>query len=155
MLSTKLDRARRTLDKHIAAYRSALSEPSPPKGWLRAIRTAIGMTGQQYADRLKIAWQSMADLEKSEAAGTISINSLKKAAEALNCRLVYAVVPASTLEEMVETRSRELARSALSRVDQTMLLEAQATPADDFEERLVDYIDSHLRDGDLWSNDAA
>ena len=79
MPSTKLKRAQRALDKQLSS-----SRPAPPKvGWIRAVRDALGMTGQQLASRLGVTWQSMADLEKSEAAGTITLNSLTKAAAAM------------------------------------------------------------------------
>jgi len=152
VLSQKNKRARRALDTQIQTYRSATRQPVPTRGWLRAIRDAIGMSGQQYADRLGVAWQSMADLEASEASGTITLNSLRRAAAALNCRLVYAIVPdASSLEEVVNARAREIALRDLSRVDQTMRLEGQESPADTVETRLDDYIAEHVRDGDLWS----
>jgi predicted DNA-binding mobile mystery protein A len=154
MLSTRKRQARRALDKRLELYESMRAEPASPKGWLRAIREAIGMSGQQYASRLQVAWQSMDDLEKSEAAGTITLNSLRKAAEALGCRLVYAIVPATgSLEEMVERRARDIARAALERVNQTMLLEGQALPSEELEEQIADYIDNHVRDGDLWRSD--
>ncbi|MBI4923889.1 MAG: mobile mystery protein A [Devosia nanyangense] len=152
MLSQKNKRARRALDAHIEAYRPAAGRPIPSRGWLRAIRDAIGMSGQQYADRLGVAWQSMADLEASEAGGTITLNSLRKAAAALNCRLVYAIVPdATSLEDMVNERAREIALSDLSRVVQTMRLEDQESAPDTLEARLNDQIAEHVRDGDLWS----
>jgi predicted DNA-binding mobile mystery protein A len=155
MLSIKKRQARRALDKHLGGYRPLLTTPMPAKGWLRAIREAIGMTGQQYASRLRVAWQSMDDLEKSEAAGTITINSLRRAAEALDCRLVYAVIPsADSLEQLVARRAREIALSALKRVNQTMLLEDQASSPESLEAQVADYIESQVRDADLWSGDA-
>ena len=152
MLSPKNRRARAALDRQLAAYRSAYGQATPPRGWLRAIRDAIGMNGQQFANRLGVTWQSMSDLEASEAAGTITLNSLKKAAAALNGRLVYAILPdAASLDEMVNQRAAQIARRDLSRVGQTMRLEDQETATDTLDERLDDQIAEHVRDGDLWS----
>ncbi len=148
MLSTKLRQARRALDKQLQTQNPV----APRKGWLAAIRQSIGMSGQQFADRLGVAWQSMDDLEKSEAAGTITVNSLRRAAAVLDCTLVYAVVPrAGSLEAMVRARSRELALEALARSGQTMLLEDQAAGADQLESSIEDYIDDNVRDADLWA----
>ena len=156
MLSVKRRQARRALDKHLDAYRSLLGTSPPTKGWLRSIRDAIGMTAQQYASRRGVASQSMEDLEKSEAAGTITINSLRRAAEALDCQLVYAILPATGgLEQMVASRAREIALSALKRINQTMLLEDQALPPESLEAQIADYIESHVRDGDLWRGNAS
>lgn len=111
------------------------------------------MTGQQLADRLGVAWQTMGDLEKSEAAGTATLNSLRKAAAALDCQLIYALVPnAGSLETLVDTRARQLALAALSRANQTMTLENQATLPEDLEHRIADYIRDHLRDRELWAD---
>lgn len=155
MLSVKKRQARRALDKYFEDYRPILAAQMPAKGWLRAIREAIGMTARQYASRLGVASQSMEDLEKSEAAGTITINSLRRAAEALDCRLVYAVIPREgSLEQMVARQAREIALSALKRVNQTMLLEDQALTTESLESRIDDYIESHVRDGDLWRGNA-
>lgn len=110
------------------------------------------MNGQQFADRLGMAWQSMDDLEKSEAAGTASLNSIRKGAAALNCRLVYAIVPnTGSLDELVNQRARALALSDVARVDQTMRLEDQAVPPGFHEDAVADYIVEHIRDRDLWS----
>ena len=148
MLTSKLRRAQRALDKQLSSQR-----PSVPKaGWLSAIREAIGMSGQQYADRLGVAWQSMDDFEKSEKAGTITVNSLRKAAAALDCQLVYAVVPnAASFEELVNQRARQIALAALARTGQTMLLEDQAQASGEAAQMIEEYIDDHIRDGDLWA----
>ena len=148
MLSSKSRRAQRALDKQLSSPRPVV----PKSGWLKAIREAIGMSGQQYANRLNVAWQSMDDIEKSEKAGTISLNSLRKAAAALDCQLVYAVVPnASSLEIQVNQQARKIALAALERVNQTMLLEDQAGSPAELEHRIEEYIDDHIRDGDLWA----
>ena len=120
---------------------------------MKAIREAIGMSGQQFANRLAVAWQSMDGLEKSEANGTVTLNTLRKAAEALDCRLVYALVPnAPSLEALVNNRARQIALAALSNVTQTMLLEGQASSEADLEQRIKEYINDHVRDSDLWAN---
>lgn len=148
MLSSKLRQAQRALDGKLQSSGAA----TPRGGWISAVRAAIGMTGQQLADRLGVAWQSMDDLEKSEAAGTITLNSLSKAAAAMDCKLVYALVPnAGSLETLVEQRSRQVASSALARINQTMLLEDQSVSAEEMEHRIADYIKDHLRDRDLWN----
>ena len=68
---------------------------------MRAIREAHGMTGVQFARRLRIRPQSAEAVEKSEANGTIQLQSLRRAAEALDCTLVYALVPKTSLEGVV------------------------------------------------------
>jgi predicted DNA-binding mobile mystery protein A len=122
----------------------------PPKGWIRAIRDALSMSGVQLAKRLKVSPQTVEAMEKSEAAGTIQLNTLRRAAEALDCTLVYALIPRTSLENTVKNRARQIANAALARVSHTMKLEDQDTGDDDLEARIEDYI-RHIKDRDLWN----
>lgn len=150
MLSTAKRTARRRLDDKLKDFQSLRTVPRPPKGWLRAIREALGMSGVQFARRLGVSWQSMDDLEKSEAAGTIGLDTLRRAAAALDCTVVYALVPNTSLEQAVVERARNLALATLARVDQTMALEDQRVTRPNREELIADYIRDHVRDRDLW-----
>ncbi len=150
MLSSAKRMARRRLDVKLDELRMLQRIGLPPRGWLRAIRDALGMSGTQFARRLGVSWQSMDDLEKSEAAGTIGLDTLRRAAAALDCSLVYAIVPTRPLEALVEERARALAKAALARVDQTMRLEGQRVTHVDQDELIEDYIRDHLRDRDVW-----
>lgn len=123
----------------------------PPKGWARAIRDAIGMTGGQLGRRLGMTAQAVVSLERSEASGKIQLNTLRRAAEAMDCVLVYALVPNTSLTEMVDRRARELALRALRRVSHSMALEDQQVDRD-LEKRIQTYIDTALRDRDLWES---
>jgi len=115
----------RQLDSRFTALRPLADSPRPPKGWLRAIRDALGMTSAQLAQRLGIAQPSVVELEQSEARGTITLKTLKRTAEALGCRLVYALVPLQPLSEIVQSRASEVADRKLASVAQTMRLEDQ------------------------------
>jgi len=150
MLTAARRIARRRLDEKYVFTQSLRTLERPAKGWIKVIRDALGMTGAQFAKRLGIAWQSMDDLERSEAAGTIQLDKLRRAAEALDCTLVYAIIPNGSLEAMVEARARAIATAAIGRVDQTMALEDHRVTRDDNEHLIEDYIHQHIRDRDLW-----
>jgi predicted DNA-binding mobile mystery protein A len=143
-------RARHRLDERLRALKPTDRFLPPPKGWIKAIREALGMTGAQFAKRLHVRQQAVEALEKSEAAGTIRLNTLRRAAEALDCRLVYALVPNNSLEELIGARAREIALRDLGRVAHTMGLEAQATGDADLEARIEAYIRDELKERDLW-----
>jgi predicted DNA-binding mobile mystery protein A len=145
------NRARKRLDERLLALKPESRFDPPPRGWVRAIREAIGMTGVQFARRSGIRPQNVGALEKSEATGTIELKTLRQAAEALDCRLVYALVPNSSLESSVNERARKIALRDLGRVAHTMALEAQGTGDADLEERIRAYIQDTLRDRDLWN----
>ncbi len=142
--------ARQRLDKRLSAFKPESRLAVPPKGWIRAIRDALGMSALQLGTRIGVKPQSVADLEKSEAYGTIQLKTLRKAAEALDCTLVYALVPNSSLEDAVQTRAREIARKELARIGHTMDLEAQGLSHADRETQVDDYVREHLRERDLW-----
>jgi predicted DNA-binding mobile mystery protein A len=149
MKATIRNRARDRLDKKFEALRPLDRFAMPPKGWIRAIRDAIGMTGAQLGRRVGNSPQGIVGLERSEAAGTIQLNTLRRAAEAMECVLVYAIIPKTSLADMVNSRAREIARRALQRVSHSMALEDQQVDRD-MELRIQTYIETALRDRDLW-----
>jgi predicted DNA-binding mobile mystery protein A len=126
--------ARKHLDEVLALYQAAAGQPRPPRGWVRAIRDALGMSSRQLAARMGLKQPTITALEKSEEMETVSLKTLRQAAEALNCQLVYALVPKATLEETVKARARELADEHLARAHHTMRLENQALRARDLAE---------------------
>lgn len=67
-----------------------------------------------------LAQSTIIALEKGEAAGTVTLNTLREAAEALNSQLVYALAPRTSLTDMVQQRGRALARKKLARVRHTL-----------------------------------
>ena len=89
-------------------------------------------------------------MEKSEAAAKIRIETLRRAADALDCNLVYALVPRQGLQHVVEERARNIALNHLSRVSHTMAMEDQAVGNDDLEMRIGDFVESSLRERDIW-----
>jgi len=151
MKSAIRDRARDRLDTKLAVFKPLDRFARPPKGWIRAIRDAIGMTGGQLGRRLGMTAQGVVSLERSEASGKIQLNTLRRAAEAMDCILVYAVVPDTSLTDMVDRRAREIALRALRRVSHSMALEDQQVDRD-LEKRVQTYIETALRDRDLWES---
>jgi len=143
-------KARQRLDARLLLLKPTDRFQVPPKGWIKAIREALGMTGVQFARRLNVKPQSIDALEKSEANGTIKIETLRRAAEALDCTLVYALVPNGALEDAVRMRARKIALRDLGRVAHTMKLEAQGTADADLEARIDAYIRDTLRERNLW-----
>jgi predicted DNA-binding mobile mystery protein A len=103
----------------------------PPAGWIKAARTALGMTLQQIGKKAGMTRQSVLALEKREREGTISLRALQEAAAAMDMHLVYGFVPnAGSLEALIEQRALELATHVVMRTHQTMLLENQSNSED-------------------------
>jgi predicted DNA-binding mobile mystery protein A len=143
-------KARERLDKKLIHLQPVNQYQVPHKGWIRAIREALGMSGVQLAQRLGVSAQTANALEKSEVNATIKLETLRKAAESLNCTLVYALVPKSSLEQTVHVRAKMIAIRAINSVSQTMKLEDQSVSADTSDQQIEDYIQNVLKERDIW-----
>jgi predicted DNA-binding mobile mystery protein A len=102
----------------------------PAGGWLKAIRVAIGMPSTYAARRLGITARSFREFEENEAAGTITLKTLRRAADAIDCELVYALVPrVGSLEAIIEKQAHKQAEKLVRPVAHSMRLEGQSTEA--------------------------
>jgi predicted DNA-binding mobile mystery protein A len=141
--------SRKALDDRFSELRHLTRLTPPTRGWVKAIREALGMSTMQLAKRLKLKQPTIVAMEQSEAKGTIQLKTLRRLAEAINCSLVYALVPDKTLEEIVNAQARKVARRRLQSVEQTMLLENQSVPAKDFEKR-IEALANDIKPSGLW-----
>ena len=115
------------LERALEPLTALKGSPRPQKGWLRAIREATGITVRQMATRLGKTPSLVVKLEKSEAEYRITLASLRDAADALGCQLVYALVPKSgNIQELAEQRARTKAAENVRAVEHSMALEDQA-----------------------------
>ncbi len=146
--------ARKSLDKRLAPLRDAQLVP-PARGWLRAIRESLSMTTRQLADRMGVAPSRVPRLEKDEVTGATSLRTLRHAAEAMDCTLVYAIVPTRSLDAIMRARAAHKADSELAHIAHTMNLENQPMDKADYEaerERLIDALLSGSARG-LWEDE--
>lgn len=100
----KLERIR--LDEEMKPFRTAGREPNPTYGLLRAVRQTLGIPLAEVAVKAGIVLSTVTDMERRELEGTITMRSLARIAEALDCKVVYGVVPkkGKTLEYLAEER---------------------------------------------------
>lgn len=145
---------RKHLDQRFAQLRPlAQLAAKPQTGWIRSIRQSLGMTATQLAARMGVSQPRIIALERAETSGAVNLKTLQRAAEALNCRLVYAFVPNEPLEQAVRKRARAVASERLAGAEHTMRLENQGTSSEAQDERLretTDYLTLHA-DGSLWA----
>ncbi len=127
MKSNFADLKLQQLDAALARWRLADLPARPHSGWLKSIREALGMPANQLAKRLGVVTSTVTRLEASEADDTISLATLRRAAEALGCELHYALVPRQSLADTLELRATHLADQRMAAISHTMALEAQAT----------------------------
>ena len=147
--------ARRQLDKRLNSLRNSEMVARPSRGWVRAIREALGMTTAQLGKRIGVSQPRAVAVEKAEAEGSITLDSLERAARALDCRLVYALVPRDPLKEMVHARAQRLALKRLESTRHSMSLEAQEVEETDEQEQVKRMI-AHILDksgSQLWEEE--
>lgn len=140
---TKARRAgqsRSQLDKRFKALRPVTRYRPPVRGWIKAVRDALGMMTAQMAKRLRVKQPSVIAMEQSEAKGTIQLATLRRVAEALDCTLVYALVPNQPLEAAVRDRARAFLRRRRGPIEHSMLLEDQKVEATDSKARLDEIV---------------
>jgi len=113
------------LNDQLALWQAAALSPRPGSGWVRAIRESLGMSAAALARRLGMTHAGVSKLESSEASETISLASLRKLAAALDCELKYALVPRTSLRDMVQNQAESVARERLRPVAHSMSLEDQ------------------------------
>ena len=127
MKNTKQQLILEQVDKKLQAFQSLTENTIPTKGWVNTVRTALKMSLRQLGNRVNFSAQHIKQLESREANGTISINSLKEVANAMDMQLVYGFVPnQGSLDALIEKRAKDLATLIVLRTANTMKLEDQA-----------------------------
>jgi predicted DNA-binding mobile mystery protein A len=114
------------LDKRFVAFAPLANALRPEKGWIKAVREALGMTTAQLGKRLGVSQQRAAMMEKAEVDGSITLKSLEQAAQTLGCRVVYVFYPEEPLTETLRARAEAVADQQMRAVEQTMRLEDQS-----------------------------
>jgi predicted DNA-binding mobile mystery protein A len=143
-------RSRELLDGHFDEWQQLRAVPRPPRGWVRAVREALGMSAAVLAARMGTTAGTATRLEQSEAEDRIRLDTLRRAADALGCDLFYLLIPRRPLTAVVRDRARELAHWQVAAVEQTMRLEDQATgQAKEMEDQLTEQL---LGRGGLWGD---
>lgn len=124
------------LDQMSKALNGIQIPARPSVGWVQSIRKAVGMTTRQLAERMGVTQSTVVALEQSEAHDKITLTSLHRAADALDCELHYVLVPRQNLRAKVESRALSVASKTVGNVTHTMRLEDQE-PSSNFAESIV------------------
>lgn len=131
---------RQIIEKKLASWASVRHQyDPPPSGWIKAIRGSLGITTRQLAEHLDVNHSVIQQLEKREVKGTASLELLNKVAEAMGCKLIYAIVPKepnTNLEDVLNERAQLAAKKVLQRVEHSMQLEAQGNSPESYQIQL-------------------
>lgn len=143
------------MEKKLEAWIPVSDEKTPPSGWIRAIRGSLGMSARQLAEQMNITQSTVHELENREAQKKVTLESLERAADALGCKLVYALVPKgnfNTLDDIIEDRAKKLAKKIVTSAEHSMKLELQGRSKDQLEKRIQEIANDLKSEADprIW-----
>ena len=139
--------ARRRLDQRLVGLDLG---QRPPRGWVRAIREALGMTTAELGQRMGLTQSRVSQIERSEELGSIRLDTLERAAQALNCQVRYVFVPNEPLEEMVQRQARLRAQAEVDAVTHTMALEDQVPEPGVLDSLVTEMAERFVDERHLW-----
>lgn len=140
------------MDSALAKLRESPAAIRPSVGWVKAIRESLGMSASAFARKLGITPSSITKLEKAEADEKITLASLRKLANALDCELHYTLVPRKSLEEILWERAITVAKEHLRPISHSMSLENQSV-SQSANDKQLDLLAKEILDGprrNLW-----
>jgi predicted DNA-binding mobile mystery protein A len=125
---------------------------SPKEGWISVMRKALGMSAPELARRMGVTKPAIYQAERKEREGGITIQHLERMAEALGGRLVYAIVPNGSIDDMLHAQAHKRAESVVRRASAHMALEKQSLTAEQIDEEIERLADELLRKrpSDFW-----
>ncbi|WP_297794416.1 mobile mystery protein A [uncultured Eudoraea sp.] len=114
------------LDQKLKPFLKTKMVLVPERGWINTIRTTLNMTMAQLGSKLNITRQGVKKIEESEANGTITINTMREVAAAMDMKFVYSLVPKEgTIDDLIQMKAEKLAQKIVLRTNQNMKLEDQ------------------------------
>ena len=142
------------LQEKLSVFHPLLNTRSPKKGWIRAIRGGLGMSGRQLANRLNVTRQRISEIEKQEILGTVTLNTINKVSDALECEFVYSIIPKTNFQEIVWKQAEAKAKKQLNWASHTMELENQALSTEENSEILSNMINEIVQEmpSNLWDD---
>ena len=142
--------SRRRLDQRFRRLSNLVELTTPAQGWIRTLRESLGMTGGDLAQRMGVHPSRVPAIERGEQDRKLKLDTLIRAAEALNCDLVYALVPRASLDEMVAAQARRRAIEHLQGIIAHSRLEDQEVAPADLEAQIADLAAEYRQRRDLW-----
>jgi len=113
------------LDATLQRFSSLKAINPPRKGWLRAIRDALGVSARQLGDKLGVHKSRISRIEQDEVRGSVTLKTMQRVADAVDCIFVYGLVPRRTLKDTLRNQAVQVAKKRMARVAHTMVLEDQ------------------------------
>lgn len=125
---------------------------TPSEGWIATLRKALGMSGAEVAARMGVSRNAVYQAERNEREGAITINQMRKLAEAMGGEFVYAIIPEGSVEDVIHAQARRKAEALIGRASAHMALEKQSLPSAQTKQRIEELTQELARDmpPDFW-----
>ena len=137
------------IERRLEPLRQQVENTRLRTGWIHTIRTALGMSLKDLAARSKSTVSTVAQSEKREAQGKVTLETLRKMAAAMDCELMYAFVPKNEIQTILKEKARAKAQRILSKASTHMSLEDQEV-RQDMKDRIERLADKLIEEGDIW-----
>jgi predicted DNA-binding mobile mystery protein A len=145
---------RKQVQESLNTFQDLAKRPVPKKGWIRTIRDALGISSYILANRLGCSHTNITAIEQREIKGTISLETLDRVAQALNCKLVYCLIPLESLDKTLEKQARKIAKKKIEIINHSMSLEKQGLNPKQLQQQENDLVQELLQGNPrrLWNN---
>ncbi|MBF0315123.1 MAG: mobile mystery protein A [Oligoflexia bacterium] len=144
-----LKKTRTQTSRKLEELRELREKTRGVRSWIKYIRVALGMSVTQLADRLDLAQSTVSESERQEVDGTLTINKLRRVADAMNCDLVYAFIPREKLEDLIYKQAKLKVLKTMEQAETQMVLENQKVQAT-VSERIPELIEEKIYSKYLW-----
>ncbi len=114
------------LEKKMKPLKKAEGIVTPQVGWIKTIRTTLGMSLAQLSKKLGRNRSSIARMEEREPNGSITIKTMEEVGRAMGVKLIYGYVPIDgSIDKLIEKKAKNLATEIVMRTSGSMKLEDQ------------------------------
>jgi predicted DNA-binding mobile mystery protein A len=145
---------REQLDSTLNRFSDIASTNRPMRGWIRAIRDALGMNMRQFAQRLGVSKSRIPRIEQDEITGSLTLKTMNRVADTLDCVFVYGFVPRTSLDKTVRKQASIVAQRRLNRLMHTMNMEAQGLSPQNAKKAFDNMVDEIINTPSmLWEED--
>jgi predicted DNA-binding mobile mystery protein A len=129
-----------------------IKKPTPKEGWIRTLREALSMSSYVLAKRMGCSRANITNLEQREKKGTITLKALEQAAQAMNCKLVYCLVPLEPIDKQLQNQARIVAQKQIRAINHSMQLEQQGLNPKQLQQQEDDLVQELLKGNlkNLW-----
>ena len=142
------------LDETLKQFSSLAAVTRPLKGWIRAIRDALGMNNRQLAQRLGVSNSRIPRIEQDEITGGLTLKTMNRVADELDCIFVYGFVPRTSLRETIRNQAESLAKKRFKKLMHTMELEDQGLSSNENKKVLDSLVEEIINSSSatLWED---